>query len=515
MQLRDYQETFVSNVARSLATHRKVCAQLATGAGKTVVFSAIAQRYIAKQAGSANPLSVLILVHRKELLAQTRRTLYNAYNIIAQPIQAGMKTIPPAEVYVGMCESAHRRAAKLRNIGMVIIDEAHIAAFNKLHDVFPDQYILGFTATPLSASVKCPMSTHYEQIITGIDIPELIAAGNLCQCITYAPRDTVDRAALVTKGNEFEESEMAKEFSKSRHVMNTVRAYEQHSKGAKTIVFNVQVEHSKKVCDAFIQSGYNARHIDGMTDAGMRTATLRWFSETPDAILCNVGIATTGFDEPTIETVIVNRATQSLPLYLQMCGRGARPTPTKASFTIIDMGSNASFLGEWHNPRDWGDMFRNPRKKSDKEGVAPVKSCPQCEALVAVSARICQYCEFEIPKTAAEEAQEELFSELVCLTQGIDVAALIERNAEKKQYAAFFQIANALVAEATRMTQKMSDSMAGLLLEQYHAKGREWCKAVGKRYNQWHQERAQETLWAKLKERFGWEPVADGEAVPA
>lgn len=515
MQLRDYQEKFVSNIAQSLTHHRKVCAQLATGGGKTICFAAIAQRYVAKQRAAGTGKSVLILVHRKELLAQTRKTLYKAYDIVAEPIEAGMKAIPPAEVYVGMCESAHRRVAKLKNIGLVIIDEAHIAAFNKLHDVFPEQFILGFTATPLSASLKSPISNYYDHIVSGIDIPALIAAGNLCQCITYAPKDVVDRAALVTKGSDFEESDMAKEFSQTKHVLNTVKAYEHHAQNTKTIVFNVQVEHSKMVCEAFRQSGYDARHIDGTTDAGMRSATLRWFAETPEAILCNVGIATTGFDEPTIETVIVNRATKSLPLYLQMCGRGARPTPTKASFTIIDMGGNASSLGEWHNPRDWSDMFRNPQKKSDKEGVAPVKTCPECEALVPTSSRVCQFCETEFPKSTAEEAQEELFSELVCLTKGIDVAALIERNAEKKQYAAFFQLSDAIVKEATRMTQKMSDALAGLLLEQYHAKGKEWCKRVGKRYNQWHREIAQETLWAKLKEQFGWEPQPAEEGIAA
>ena len=120
MELREYQERAVNEVARKLTTNKKIIFQLATGGGKTITFSAITKRYIEKS-GKA----VLILVHRKELMIQTIRTLYNAYGISGQMIKAGMKTVPDAAVYVGMVESVNRRIDRLRNIGMVIIDEAH------------------------------------------------------------------------------------------------------------------------------------------------------------------------------------------------------------------------------------------------------------------------------------------------------------------------------------------------------------------------------------------------------
>jgi type I site-specific restriction endonuclease len=56
---------------------------------------------------------------------------------------------------------------------------------------------------------------------------------------------------------------------------------------------------------------------------------LQWLKETPDAIVTSVGILTTGFDEPTVECIILNRATRSLTLYHQMIGRGSRRLPTK------------------------------------------------------------------------------------------------------------------------------------------------------------------------------------------
>ena len=65
---------------------------------------------------------------------------------------------------------------------------------------------------------------------------------------------------------------------------------------------------------------------------------LDWFKKTPNAILTSVSILTTGFDEPTVESIILNRATKSLTLYYQMIGRGSRILKNKNSFDGRDQG---------------------------------------------------------------------------------------------------------------------------------------------------------------------------------
>jgi type I site-specific restriction endonuclease len=69
---------------------------------------------------------------------------------------------------------------------------------------------------------------------------------------------------------------------------------------------------------------------------------------------------TTGFDEPSVETIILNRATKSLTLYFQMIGRGSRVLPTKSEFTVIDLGNNMVRFGDWSAPVDWKQLFRAP-----------------------------------------------------------------------------------------------------------------------------------------------------------
>ena len=76
--------------------------------------------------------------------------------------------------------------------------------------------------------------------------------------------------------------------------------------------------------------------------------------------LTSVGILTTGFDEPTVETIILNRATKSLTLYFQMIGRGSRKLPNKDEFTVIDLGNNAARFGLWSDPVNWQHIFKSP-----------------------------------------------------------------------------------------------------------------------------------------------------------
>lgn len=500
MKLRDYQETGTNNVAQKLASgKRKVVFQLATGGGKTIIFSAISKRYTEK-----NEKSVLILVHRKELLQQTRRTLYNAFGITCQVIIAGMRNVPVAKVYVGMVESTIRRMPQ--NVGLVIIDEAHNDQFNKIHEKFEEQFIIGFTATPLSANKRKPMNLFYEDIVCGIDIPDLIARENLCQNITYAPKDTVDRSLLKVKGNEFDEGLMAVEFSAPKYIDSAVRAHQRWAKGTKTMVFNVNIAHSIAVNNAFILAGYQSRHLDSTMTTTERTNVLQWFEETPGAVLNNVGLFTTGFDEPTIETIMVNKSTESMPLWLQMCGRGGRPTDEKNAFTIIDMGGNAVTHGDWCDSRDWENIFFNPTKKSDKEGVAPVKNCPQCDAIVPAPTKVCKYCGYVFP--VKETVEEKELNDFVIVTKGIDVRAIIEANKEKKEWYPFYKIGKDLARQAKNTIPKMTDENAIFILDKYHELAKQWAHEKGKRYNEWCKKRAQEHLYTELQQQFkSWKPI--------
>ena len=137
-------------------------------------------------------------------------------------------------------------------------------------------------------------------------------------------------------------------------------AYMEKSQGKKTLIFNNGINTSKEVYETFRNAGFEIRHLDNTTSKQDRKDILKWFKKKPDAILTSVSILTTGFDEPTVESIILNRATKSLTLYYQMIGRGSRVLPKKKEFTVIDLGNNAARFGLWSAPVDWKQIFRSP-----------------------------------------------------------------------------------------------------------------------------------------------------------
>ena len=482
MILRPYQERFIKNIAAKLTNHRKVVAQLATGGGKTVCFAAICDRYCARSSQD-----ILILVHREELLTQAAK----AIRLPVQKVVAGMKTIPPARVYVAMVESAHKRLHLFENIGLVIVDECHIGNFTKVIDHFKEQYIIGFTATPLAAKKTNPLRNYFDDIVCGIDIPDLIEDGFLCPEQTYSSSSIVERAKLKMKAGDFDAAQMGAMYKEPKYIDTTLKAYQKHSLGRKTIIFNCNVEHSMAVNAAFIEAGFNSRHLDANSDN--RAETLEWFANTPDAILNNIGIATTGFDQPDIETVIVNKATASMPLWLQMCGRGARPHPIKLAFTIIDLGGNCMTHGSWAAARNWEDIFHNPKKPG--AGVAPVKECPTCQALLHTSKMTC-FCGYEFPKKVVLDQGIEDF---ILMTDSVDIKRLIQINEHHKEYRSLF-VAVEHVALLAKKNIKKINSEAYLHIEKKnHEIARLWCRERNRKFNRFHKELVDEKLKSTLK----------------
>jgi superfamily II DNA or RNA helicase len=71
MELRNYQTEAINEIARkSTQGKSRILLQLATGGGKTVMFSGLIHRFLTRQRRR-----VVICVHREELLRQARRTL--------------------------------------------------------------------------------------------------------------------------------------------------------------------------------------------------------------------------------------------------------------------------------------------------------------------------------------------------------------------------------------------------------------------------------------------------------
>lgn len=334
--------------------------QLPTGGGKTVIFSEIAKRYI-RESGK----KVLILTHRIELLGQTSGML-EEFGVRCKTISSKVRELPDKDEYmcfVAMVETLNNRLNEekmdMRDIGLVIIDEAHYNSFRKLLKFFENAIILGVTATPLSSNIKLPLKDNYHELITGESIADLVEKGFLSKANAYR-YDVHLHSLRVGITGDYTVSSSEKLYSNFYMQEKLLYAYEEVAQGTKTLIFNNGINTSKTVYELFRQAGYEIRHLDNTHSESERREILDWFKEKPDAILTSVSILTTGFDEPTVNTIILNRATRSLTLYHQMIGRGSRKLPNKSDFTVIDLGNNARRFGPWNGHINWQDIFRSP-----------------------------------------------------------------------------------------------------------------------------------------------------------
>lgn len=500
MILHDYQNEINNKIALQYANGMvpTIC-QSATGSGKTVIFCDLIKRFHTKL-----NKRVLVCVHREELMNQTIISLYKNFGIQSSKVDATTKFITNSGVYVGMIETVVNKLKKnsgaFGNIGMLIIDEAHIGNFNKIYDYFnPDQtFRIGFTATPIASNKKFPLNLFYRDVIVNKQINELIKDGFLVQNRTWSIKG-INRGDLKIKGGEFETGFMASKYSNTKHLKNTIEAYKLKALGEKTIVFNCNVEHSKLVTQEFIDAGFNAKHLDGKESKQQRKYIFDWLRSEDDAILNNVGVATTGVDEPSIRNCIINRSTKSISLWLQMCGRGARKFKDKEYFNIIDLGGNALALGDWNTDRDWEQIFHNPAKSKTEIGVAPIKLCGGCEAIIPVQTKKCPFCDFDMTK---EVFYDSLPVEFELITKKIHVDKIVARvdRLGHKDFSGVFRIIDQIADVVNKKFADVDEKIMSNVYEVADDKIKEWCNINNREHNRWIKDFTRENLNKRIYE---------------
>ena len=338
--------------------------QLPTGGGKTIIFSEIVRQYL-----KLKKKKVVVLTHRIELCNQTSKVLsdFGVLNKVVNS-KASLDDQEKYSCFVAMVETLNNRLLDdkldISDVGLVIIDEAHYNSFTKLLKFFSSSFILGVTATPLSSNINLPMTDNYDELIVGESISELIKNNFLAKANLYTYN--VGLTSLIVGANgDYTVKSSEELYTNNDMLSKLLLAYEERCLNQKTLIFNNGINTSLIVYDTFKKAGFNVRHLDNTATKKQRSETLKWFKETPDAILTSVSILTTGFDEPTVKCIMINRATKSLTLYYQMIGRGSRLLKDKNTFEVIDLGNNFYRFGEWGSDIDWHKIFRNPMNYLD------------------------------------------------------------------------------------------------------------------------------------------------------
>lgn len=452
MKPRPYQKQAVTEILNTLQDSERVCYTLATGGGKTALFSFLTKEFI----GDSNK-RVLIMAHRTELIQQTINTLFNI-GMRSESVVASKKYLNhSAQVYVAMVETIANRLKKnpyfLPKIDLIIVDECHLLFFEKIFVHFPGVKVLGVTATPATTIIektirkladgsemeykqKFGLHKIYEKLIVGYGIENLINDGNLVPELVF--KDTQikrEDLAFDEKTSEF------KQTNNHAKKMCAVTNYEKFALGKKTIIFTASTKDNLSLLTDFKERNYeNVRIFDSVNkeESGSRSAVLKWFESTLDAILINTGVFTTGFDEPTIECVMLAMSTASLSKYHQMVGRGGRSTKKifKDKFLLIDLGGNVDTFGKWSEPVDWAEHFYLKSKLlPKKEALDKITFCDNCDMIIPATAAVCPFCGHEKPPKKVNVSEDTVHVAELIYPSGEKIVSYCQMYGKDKSFA--------------------------------------------------------------------------------
>lgn len=403
--LREYQVKAKSDIRDQMKSGKKrIVLRSEVGTGKTTIFSDLAHSLI------GNDKKVMIITNRKKLVGQAAARL-RAFDLSPQILMQNILKGEPSLIVASADTLRHRDWPTW--IDFVIIDECHLANFTHVLDecLARDRWVLGVSATPITNKSN-KLNEYYQAMVCTKRTEEHMLAGELEFDSYYIAKEAPDLKGLKMRGTaygqDYSEKDLFEIYNKPKMYDDMIENWIRVAQGKRTVCFCVSVEHSKKTAENFRAHGISAIHLDGTSSDKERDDAQELFEKGVYTVLCNCAIFTFGWDCPSIECVIVNRATGSYELWRQMVGRGARPSEGKKGFLVIDQGRNYVRHGALMDEIQWSLEPPKKRKKGeDAIDVAPRKSCPKCEALIPISSTVCPICDFEIPKEEKSLAKAE------------------------------------------------------------------------------------------------------------
>jgi len=353
--LRDYQDLAIEQVRQAIrAGYRKILVVAPTGSGKTVIAAQIVKLAAEKLRRS------MFLAHRRELIYQCADKLMK-FGVDHGILMAGEYPYGAADVQVASIQTVCARCITTEKIPLpdsdiVVVDEAHRSlapTYLTLINHYSESVVIGLTATPIRGDGK-GLGHVYDYLVQCPTIQELIDLGYLIKPRTFAPT-IPDLTGVKVRGGDYDESELQAKMNHRSLVGDIVEHWYRLASDRPTVVFASGVKHSINLRDEFSKAGAKVAHVDGDTPLPERKQLVDDLKVGKVQVVCNYGVLTEGFDEPSLSACVLARPTKNLGLYLQMAGRTLRisPATNKKDSYIIDHSGNVYEHGFVQDNHDW------------------------------------------------------------------------------------------------------------------------------------------------------------------
>ena len=396
MRLRPRQKAFVERSVSALNARRNTLGVAPTGAGKTIMLSAVTGESI-KDTGA----KVCILAHRDELTAQNRAKFERVVPNVGTSVVDAYEKSWGGQVTFAMVPTLARSSNLdgMPRLDLLVIDEAHHAVaasyrriIDRVRDANPDARVFGVTATPNRGDRK-GLREVFDNVADQISLGELIASGHLVPPRTFVIDVGVqDELKSVRKtSSDFDMSEVANIMDRAPVTEEVIRHWKEKAGDRQSVIFCSTVEHAAHVRDAFQAAGISAALIHGEMPSETRKSVLADYAGGKIRVIVNVAVLTEGWDHPPTSCVVLLRPSSYKSTMIQMVGRGLRtvdpeefPGVVKTDCIVLDFGTSSLIHGTLEQDVDLDGKTSC--------GEAPTKACPSCGADIPLASSECPIC---------------------------------------------------------------------------------------------------------------------------
>ena len=342
--LRDYQVEALQ--AFWTCPDQRQLQSLPTGTGKTVIFARLARDWC-ERSHPADRRRVLIIAHTEELVAQAAVKVTADHGRRPGVVKAETNEVDRDVLVASIQTIVHPgRLAQIRDVGLVVVDEAHHAPAASYRAVLetlgcfdPTSGVraLGMTATA-SRGDGVSLGQVWESISYERSLLWMIRRGYLADVEGRALAvPDLELAGIRRSGGDYVASNLADRLVEAAAPDVVAKAYRAEAGDRKGILFAPTVATAALFAEALCAAGTAAEVVHGDLPVDERAAVLRRLRTGQTQVVTNCAVLTEGYDDPSIEVCVVGRPTTSAGLYQQMVGRVLRPWPGKPKALVLDV----------------------------------------------------------------------------------------------------------------------------------------------------------------------------------